>query len=138
MTRNNIIDRQTTIINDLLSLCLALQEYMDTGNITIQDYELNIDFDEFANPSFESQLETLGPAWVSGELSTEKYVDLLWRDTMTKEEKEREVQWLDNNKNKDNYGMGDFENGDNTFNEVEAETGLSLEEVDDYGNPIVK
>lgn len=138
MTRNNIIDRQTTIINDLLSLCLALQEYMDTGNITIQDYELNIDFDEFANPSFESQLETLGPAWVSGELSTEKYVDLLWRDSMTKEEKEREVQWLDNNKNKDNYGMGDFENGDNTFNEVEAETGLSLEEVDDYGNPIVK
>ena len=138
MTRNNIIDRQTTIINDLLSLCLALQEYMDTGNITITDYNLNIDFDEFANPSFESQLEVLGSAWVSGEISTETYVDLLWRDTKTKEEKAKEVQWLDEHKYKDNLGMGDFENGDNTFNEVEARTGLSLEEVDDYGNPVVK
>ena len=139
MTRNNIIDRQTTIINDLLSLCLALQEYMDTGNITIQDYDLNIDFEEFANPSFESQLETLSSAWISGAISTEVYVDLLWRDTKTAEEKAKEVQWLDDHKyNQNNLGMGDFENGDNTFNEVEARTGLSLEEVDDFGNPVVK
>lgn len=138
LTRNNIIDRQTTIINELLSICLAMQEYMDKGFITLQDYEINIDFDEFANPSFESQLEILGSAWVSGEISTERYVDLLYRDSLTTEEKAKEVKWLDDHKyNQNNFGMGGFNDGSNTFNEVETETGLSLKDVDEFGNPVV-
>lgn len=109
MTRNNIIDRQTKIVKELLSLCLTIQEYLDTGTITIQDYDISVKFNEFANPSFENELQVLGPAWVNGEISTRQYVELLWGDKLSKEDKEVEIAWLDSNKEKDNLQLGDFE-----------------------------
>ena len=124
MTRNNIINRETKIIKELLSLCLSLQEYLDTGSITLQDYDISVNFNEFANPSFESELQTLGPAWSDGQISTSRYVELLWGDKLSDEEKAIEVAWLDNNKSKDNFMLGDIEDAN------EIRTNLSSEEED--------
>ena len=121
MTRNNIIDRQTKILKKLLSLCLYLQEYLETGTITLQEYDISIKFDEFANPSFENELQVLGPAWANGEISTKKYVELLWGDKLSKEEKEVEIAWLDANREKDNLELGDFENEIGTGKNIEFE-----------------
>lgn len=109
MTRNNIINRETKIIKELMNICLALQEYLDTGTITIQDYDISVNFNEFANPSFENEITVLGGAWRDGEISTEKYVDLLWGDKLSDEEKATEVAWLDENREKDNMQFGDIE-----------------------------
>lgn len=109
MTRNNIIDRQEKIITELMELCLMVQEYIDTGNITIQEYSFSVKFDEFANPSFENELQILGNAWSDGQISTKKYVELLWGDKLSKEEKELEIEELEKGRNQDNLKLGDFE-----------------------------
>lgn len=110
MTRNNIIDRQTKIIKELVTLCLMIQEYIDTGDITIDNYDFSIKFDEFANPSFENELSVLGNAWSDGQISTRKYVELLWGDKLSEEEREIEIQELEKSRNSDNLKLGDFDN----------------------------
>lgn len=98
MTRSNIINSETRMIHDIVDLSLYLKEYMDTGEITLKPHSININYNEFANPSFENQLQILGTAWIQGELSTEKYIDLLWGDKLSKEDKQKELEWLNNNR----------------------------------------
>lgn len=104
MTRNNIISQETVILRKVVQISLDLKEYMDTGKISLIDRQVNVKYNEFANPSFENELQVLGSAWANGEISTEKYVDLLWADKLTDEEKAAEVQWLDSNKQSDMEG----------------------------------
>lgn len=125
MTRNNIIDRQTKTIKNLLNICLMLEEYLETGSIPLVKNEFNITYNEFANPSFENQLETLGTAYINGEISTERYVELLWGDRLSKAEKLKEIAWLDSNKQADNLTFADF-TGD-SVNETTITTDINEE-----------
>lgn len=119
MTRNNIIDRQERILKQLFSLCLDVKQYLDTGTMPKdQNYEISIKFDEFANPSFESELEILGNAWTVGSISTDKYVELLWKDSISEEEKTKEKQWLDERREKESVNYEDDEDSP-TDEEVE-------------------
>jgi len=113
-TRNNIIDRETKQIHDLLNMALMIQDYMDTGYIVEKDYDITITYDEFANPSFETELETLGPAWSQGQISTDQYVRLLWGDKLSDEELLKEKQYLEENKQSDNLDMESLLNGAGT------------------------
>jgi hypothetical protein len=118
MTRNNIIDRQQQVLKQLFSLSLMLEEYMETGVITLQDYDFNISYDEFANPSMENLMQVYGQAYADGCISTERYVELLWGDKLSDEEKAKEVELLEQNKKQDNLDLSDFEDGnpvDNTL-----------------------
>jgi len=101
MTRNNIIDRQSKIIKTLIKVCLCVQNYLDTGVFEDKDYDISVKFDEFANPSFENELQVLGDAWSQGQISTEKYVDLLWTNKLSDEDKKKEIEWLEENKKAD-------------------------------------
>lgn len=94
-TRNNIIDRETPVLKQLLKLCLMCQEYMEKGYILNFDYDISITYDEFANPSFENELKILGPAWTSGQISTERYVELLWGDKLSDEDRLKEIEALE-------------------------------------------
>lgn len=110
MTRNNIIDRQEKIVKQLLELGLIIMEYIKTDTISIQDYDFTIEYDEFANPSFENELQVLGNAWSDGQLSTERYVNLLWGDKLSEEDKNKEIMALDDERHRDDALTGDFEN----------------------------
>ena len=66
-----------------------------TNQIEKKEYEIEIKYNEFANPSFENELQILGPAWVQGEISTKQYVDLLWGDKLDEQGKLEEINWLD-------------------------------------------
>ena len=109
MTRNNIIDRQEKILKDLMELCIIIQEYLDTGTISLKDYDISITFNEFANPSFENEIQVLGSAFSNGQISTERYVDILWGDKLSEDEKNKEIDYLEKNKQMDNLEIGDFE-----------------------------
>ena len=98
MTRNNIIGPETIQVRKIIQLSLDIQQFLMTGGIGQNEYNISIKYNEFANPSFENQIQILGSAWVNGEISTEKYVDLLWGDKISDEEKAAEVAWLDQNK----------------------------------------
>jgi len=106
MTRNNIIAPETNMLRKIVKISLDIKQYLMTGGIGQNEYNINIKYNEFANPSFENQIQILGSAWVNGEISTEKYVDLLWGDKISDEEKAAEVAWLDENKKDINDEMG--------------------------------
>ena len=90
---------------------LIIQEYLDKGTITLTDYDISITYNEFANPSFENEIQILGSAYTNGQISTQKYVEILWGDKLSKEDKEKEIAYLEEQKKTDELGLGDFEDG---------------------------
>ena len=109
MTRNNIIDRQEPIIKDLMERLLATQEYMQTGEITIEDFDISVKFDEFATPTFETISGNLSNLLTSGAISPEMYVDKLYGDSLSKEEKEREIAYIKERQQADTMDTSDFD-----------------------------
>lgn len=116
-TRNAIIDPETEIFKELLSESLMIQDYLDTGMISKTDYEISITYDEFANPSFESELQILGPAWSSGQISTKQYLKMLWAGKLNDEELIAEEEYLENNKAQDNIDLESLMNNGTSDNE---------------------
>ena len=136
MTRNNIIDRETSIIRELCEILLWIDEYMNTGEISLKEIPISVKYDEFANPSFETELQMLGSAWNQGEISTEKYVELLWGDKLSKEEMIKEMEWLEKNRLQDDLGISNFEvendrERDQFDNEDEASDDRDVDEAEE-------
>ena len=94
MTRNNVIERQIRIVKDLLKKCLMLAEYMQTGQITMKDYDIDVTYDEFANPSFENELQYLAGALQSRSISPEMYIDKLYGTSLSDEQKRHELEFI--------------------------------------------
>jgi len=104
-TRNLICDNETKMLKKLCAMLLMAQDYIDYGVFKNADYDISIKYDEFANPSWETQLQTLGSAWSNGQISTEKYVQLLWGGKLSDDEMLKEIEWLDENKSRDDFNM---------------------------------
>lgn len=123
-TRNMIIENETKVLVKLCNMLLMCQEYLDTGVMQEKDYQISIKYDEFANPSFESELQILGPAWNSGQISTERYANLLWAGKLSEEEILQEIAWLDDNKKQDDFDLNtlmEHENETRTGKELQSE-----------------
>ncbi len=88
-TRNKIIKVLNDVIPELVKNALAV--YSALYDMAIEKTEAVVTFGEYANPSFEAQVETLGKAASSNLMSTETQVDELWGDTKDDEWKEKEV-----------------------------------------------
>lgn len=61
---------------------------------SIDETEVTLDFGEYANPSFESQVETIGKAKTQGIMSNEAAVDELYGDTKDEDWKKEEIERL--------------------------------------------
>lgn len=93
-TRNKLIDKLQHVIPDLVETVLKTDDKLK--NRAAGEYDVSIEFGEYANPSFEAQVETLGKAKASGIMSIERIVDELYGDTLDEEEKAAEVMRLKN------------------------------------------
>lgn len=96
ITRDDIIDFETEIIEKLCNLLLKV--YFNSQENIVQakeDYEIYVNFPEYANPSFDSKLAVLAPVFASGAMSAKQYVNELWGDSLTAEEKEEEIKKLE-------------------------------------------
>lgn len=123
MLRNNIINGETKMVKQIVKLCLYIEEYMRTGSITLVDYDINVKYCEFANPSTETMLPVLGNAWSQGQISTERFVKMMWSDD-TDEEIAKEVAYLEENKKQDNFDlMGALGNNEEAINESMVSAG---------------
>ena len=91
-TRGNIVD----ILQDQIPL--FIQKVFNVVSISQNnvptEVKCTIDFSEYANPSFESQVETVGKAKTQGIMSVEASVDELYGDTKDEEWKKEEVARL--------------------------------------------
>ena len=89
-TRGNIIK----ILEDAMPrlIKIALNTYnLQCGN-PIEEYKVSINFGEYANPSFESQVETIGKAKNGGFMTVETCIEQLYGDSKEDEWKEQEVE----------------------------------------------
>ena len=94
-TRNGMIRRLEKMLRSLARQVLVCDDYIHGKGM---DWSLHSDigvkFSEFADTSFESRAKTLVQMMGGNAISPKQYVKRLYLDTLTKEEVEAEVDWL--------------------------------------------
>jgi len=109
MTRNNIIAKEQKVIRELCNILLATQEYIDFPNKpNWEENDVTVEFSTFANPSFENELVILGQALSGNGLSPKLYVDRLYGDTITNDEKDYEQNYIEQALNKQQSAYSQF------------------------------
>lgn len=92
-TRDAIVDALTDDLKKLVSVSvMAYKEF--SGDKANESVEVDVSFSEYANPSFESQIETIGKGKTQGIMSIEACVDELYGDTKDEKWKREEVARL--------------------------------------------
>lgn len=91
-TRGKIIDVLNEVIPQVVDTALKVYDTLKGKNAG--DYTASITFGEYASPSFDSVVETVGKAKTYGIMSIEQAVEELYGDSWTDEEKAEEVKRL--------------------------------------------
>lgn len=91
-TRNAIVEALQNTLPELISACLNC--YNTLMNQPMEEVKVNIPFGEYANPSFESQVETVTKGKQGGVMSIEAAVEELYGDSRDEEWKAEEVRRL--------------------------------------------
>lgn len=91
-TRGKIVDKLTDVIPLLVVMALKVNDL--TTKETAGEYKASVEFGEYASPSFDTVVETVGKAKSYGVMSIEKCIDELYGDTMSEEEKAAEVELI--------------------------------------------
>lgn len=111
-TRNKIIANEKECLEKFIRIAIATYKFLQNGlkNFKIdEESEISIKYDEFANPSFETELPILGNAWSNGQISTEQYVSLLWGDKLSDEDKQKEIEELNKHRLADTLDINEYE-----------------------------
>lgn len=101
-TRNAIIEALQETLPEVVAACINAYNLLCSK--PVEEVEVNIPFGEYANPSFESQVETIAKAKQGGIMSIEMSVEELYGDTLDDECKEEEIRRL-----KSEQGIADIE-----------------------------
>ena len=91
-TRGKIIDALNEVLPRLVETVLKVHDTMQSR--AAGEYEASVKFGEYASPSFDAVVETVGKARTFGVMSVERAVEEMYGDTWTKEEKAAEVARL--------------------------------------------
>ena len=91
-TRNTIIEALQPALERVVEE--TIRTYYRSILEETPDYEVTVSFQDYANPSFESQIETIGKGKMNGIMSIEACVDELYGDDKTDEWKAEEVARL--------------------------------------------
>lgn len=96
-TRDTIVSVLEKVLPALIQRILYVYDILEGNTLDIveNDYEVTIGFGQYANPSFETLLATIGDAVSKGVMSIPKAIDELYGDSMTPEEKAEEVARLE-------------------------------------------
>ena len=110
-TRNTVIYQETKIFKKVANDLLVAWELMHSGKISCKNYEISVQYEEFADASFESKLETVLTGWQSGILSDETALRYLHGDRLGEEMFQKELKWVKEQREKSEQAMG----GDQLF-----------------------
>lgn len=116
-TRGKIVDRLNEVIPELVETVLKVYDTLQKKQPG--EYKASVSFGEYASPSFDAVVETVGKARTFGVMSIERAVEEMYGDTWTDEEKAEEVQRL-----KDEQGLS-----------LVDEPGLNRDNPPDPNNP---
>jgi hypothetical protein len=90
-TRERISNKEQNILETLLKRAVAFWDYIEGKKKTEKDYDISVRFSAFSSPSTEQKVSTWLPVFASGAMSAERFVEEIYGDQMSKEEKEQEV-----------------------------------------------
>lgn len=121
-TRNKIIERLREAIPNVVDK--ALKAYALTTKTSIEDAEVEVAFGEYANPSFESQVETVSKGKQGGVMSTEAAIDELYGDSKDEEWKKIEVARI-----KAEQGIAEVEEPGLNLEGVNIDEGIGEQEI---------
>ena len=88
-TRNKIVNKIQDVIPELIDI--IFKSYNTLLKQPVEDIDAEVPFGEYANPSFESQVETVAKGKQAGIMSIEAAVDELYGDSKDEEWKAKEV-----------------------------------------------
>ena len=91
-TRDAIIEALQPVLEKLVEE--SIRTYYRSRLEAEPEYEVTVSFQDYANPSFESQIETVGKGKMNGIMSIEACVEELYGDDKTDEWKEKEIKRL--------------------------------------------
>lgn len=91
-TRNAIIEALQETLPELVSALINADNLLH--NKAVEEVKVDIPFGEYANPSFESQVETVGKGKTQGIMSIEAAVEELYGDSRDEEWKKEEIARL--------------------------------------------
>ncbi len=91
-TRNAVIEAMQDVIPELVETCI--NAYNTNQNKEIEKVIVAVPFGEYANPSFESQVETVGKGKTQGIMSIEACVEELYGDSKEDDWKCEEIARL--------------------------------------------
>lgn len=91
-TRQNFIELLENVIPQLVKTSINADLIIRNQAVISDDIEIKVKFGEYANPSFESQVETVGKARQGGIMSITTSVDELYGDSKSEDWKAEEVQ----------------------------------------------
>lgn len=113
-TRNSIVEAMQETLPNVVGMCINANNILHDQQI--EEVKVNIPFGEYANPSFESQVETVAKAKQGGIMSIERCVEELYGDSLDEHCKEEEIARLkaeqgiqDLEEPAVNMELGDFE-----------------------------
>lgn len=92
-TRDTIISSLGKVLPKLVEATLKTEDTMHKRK-PAEKYESTFEWGQYANPSFEAMVDTIGKARTNGVMSIERCVDELYGDTMDEKEKKEEVARL--------------------------------------------
>ena len=91
-TRQTIVTELQRVLPVLIQS--VFYAYQTLNKLPLDEVECDVTFGEYANPSFESQVETVGKAKAQGIMSIEASIDELYGDSRDDEWKKEEVARL--------------------------------------------
>ena len=126
-TRNMLIAAETRILQELFSQALCAYECMNTGKITVKEYDISVNYSAFADDSFENKIGTLGDAFTKRILSPKMYMSKLYGHTLSESDYNSELAYLEQAIKKDDEDPFE-EEADQQKEEIEDLLGVNKDE----------
>ena len=96
-TRNNLVDEEEDIFWNVANDLLISYEFMHLKageSLSCKEYDISVQYPEFANDSFESRLETVLTGWQGGLISDQMALHFLHGNGLSKKALAKELEFI--------------------------------------------
>lgn len=94
-TRNHVLAAERRILKGLFSQALCAKEYLSYRKCSRLSWNVEIAFDEFSDTAYENKIQTMSAVLANDGVSPKMYVEKVYGNSLTKEAKAEEANWIE-------------------------------------------